>query len=290
VTGDLRLWSGTVFGAGFADRIAAAVAGGFSSISLFPIDHAAALAEGRTAADLRAMAADAGITIATLDPYARWVPDWRPPAGVDVSFLEQGEQDFLDAATALGVESVSVIEGLGVRYPVDLLTERFAAFCDAAAQRGLLVHLEFMPFSGVPDLATGWTIVRDAGRANGGLVLDLWHYLRGARDDDLLRSVPGDRIFVVQVSDADAAVVGSLLEDSMQRRRLPGTASFDTAGVLELVHRIGATRSIGAEVFSDDLRALGPVEAARRAGEALRRVLARVPAAGGTTPPGAGRP
>jgi hypothetical protein len=39
----------------------------------------------------------------------------------------------------------------------------------------------------------------------------------------------------------------------------------------------GALAPIGVEVFSDELHALGPREAARRAGDSARRVLAAAP-------------
>lgn len=283
----LRLWSGTVPGAGFVERLDVAARAGFTSVSMFPGDEVAARAEGLTHADMRALAAERGVTPAVLDPFCQWVPQWSPPPGMsgdDLAFVDFDETAFLAAAQGLGVESVTVIEVFGQSFPLDALTESFAGFCDRAAERGLRVHLEFMPFSGVPDLATGWEIVAGADRPNGGLVLDLWHYFRGRRDDALLAAVPGEKIYVVQVCDADAEVRGTLLEDCMHHRRLPGEGSFDITAVLSTLAGTGGLGSVGAEVFSDDLAALGPEVAARRAGEHLRSAL---DAAGLAAPPGA---
>ena len=44
------------------------------------------------------------------------------------------------------------------------MTEAFAELCDRAGD-DLIVALEFMPYSGVPDLATAWQVV--AMRAGG---------------------------------------------------------------------------------------------------------------------------
>jgi len=192
----------------------------------------------------------------------------------DLAFMDFDREAFFSAAVGLGVESVSVIEALGQAFDIGELTESFAGVCDHAAEHGMRVHLEFMPFSGVPDLATAWQIVSTADRPNGGLVFDFWHYFRGARDDALLARIPGDRIFVVQVCDAPAEVVGTLLDDSMHRRLLPGTGSFDTGAVLSLLERTGGLASVGAEVFSDELGSRGHLAAGRLAGEALRRCLA----------------
>lgn len=275
----LRLWSGTVFGATFQERLDAALAGGFGSVSMFPIDYRQARDSGLSDADMRALMEERGVEVAVLDPYCQWVPRWEPPAGMseaDLAFMNFPERAFLEAAVALGVESVSVIEVFGQTFPVEQLTERFASFCDRAAQEGLRVHLEFMPFSGVPDLATAWRIVRDAGRANGGLVFDVWHYYRGNPDDALLAALPGEKIYVVQVSDAPSKAENDLLAESSHRRLLPGEGAVDLGRILRTLHEIGGLSSVGAEVFSDDLMADGPLSAGRRAGERLRTVLGDV--------------
>ena len=45
-----------------------------------------------------------------------------------------------------------------------MITEAFAALCDRAGD-DLTVALEFMPYSGVPDLATAWQV---AARTRAG--------------------------------------------------------------------------------------------------------------------------
>ena len=92
--------------------------------------------------------------------------------------------------------------------------------CDCAADIGVLVHLEFIPMTAIPDVATAWRIVRDAGRPNGGILFDTWHFSRGSADFDDLQTVPAERILAVQVDDAATEVSGSLWDDT-QRRLLP---------------------------------------------------------------------
>ena len=58
------------------------------------------------------------------------------------------------------------------------LIDAFGALCDEAGARGLLVHLEFMPFSAVKSLADAVEVVQGASRANGGIMLDVWHLKR----------------------------------------------------------------------------------------------------------------
>jgi sugar phosphate isomerase/epimerase len=67
-----------------------------------------------------------------------------------------------------------------VAFSSDDLAASFAAFCDRAADRSLPVELEFVPFWGIPDLATAWRIVSTADQPNGTLMIDSWHLLKGS--------------------------------------------------------------------------------------------------------------
>jgi 4-hydroxyphenylpyruvate dioxygenase len=183
------------------------------------------------------------------------------------------EARFFAIAEALGAETMTVVEPFGVRYALGELVESFAAICDRAALSGLKVHLEFIPFTGIRDIATAWEVVRLARRPNGGLAFDTWHYVRGARDDDLLAQIPGERIFVVQLNDGAHEPVGSLARDSLHHRRLPGEGEWDLGDVLRGLLAKDGLRSIGVETLSDELAALDPVEVGRRAGAALRATL-----------------
>jgi uncharacterized membrane protein len=47
-------------------------------------------------------------------------------------------------------------------------------------------------------------IARRAGRQNGGLLVDAWHYFRGTDNEAALRALPAERIIAVQFDDVDA--------------------------------------------------------------------------------------
>src|SRR4051794_30945156 len=104
--------------------------------------------------------------------------------------------------------------------------ERLAAVADDAAERGLIVALEFIPWSGVPDAESAWELVRAANRGNVGVLVDAWHLFRGSGSLDQLREIPGERVAAVHLADADTEVVGTLLEDTISRRRIPGEGAF----------------------------------------------------------------
>ncbi len=187
-----------------------------------------------------------------------------------------------ETADALGGEYVIAVGE--VDDDIDATARRFAAVCDRAAAHGLKVAIEFVPFTTIPDAATASDIVRRADRENGGVLVDAWHHYRGAADDDQLRSIPADRILGVQIDDADAEVRGSLLDDTLHHRRLPGQGSFDLDRFVRLLDDHGVSLPWSVEVLSDELHALEPQDAAAQAAAATLEVLrsARaVPAGGG---------
>jgi sugar phosphate isomerase/epimerase len=150
----------------------------------------------------------------------------------------------------------------------------FAALCDRAAEHGLLVHVEFWPGSAL-DLATAAAVVEAAGRPNGGLLVDTWHLARTPDGDDLLGSVPGERLLAVQLSDSPrvAGPEPEYLRAAMHDRLLPGEGALDLVGVIRRLDALGCGAPLGIEVWSDGLASLPPAVAARRAGDALRAVV-----------------
>lgn len=279
--GDLVLCSGTLpRRTPFRLRLEAAAAAGYDAVSLWGRDYRAAREEGYGDADLPAMIADHGLVVGELDPAWWWTPGasgLSVPEELDpVDVFRYDESELFRIAELVGARSLNAADVLGGRWSVEDGAAAFAALCDRAEEHGLVVHLEWLAWSRIPDLSTALEIVRLADRRNGGLNVDMWHCARtGTTPEDLL-AVPGDRVLAVQVDDGPSEAEDDLVEATLHHRRLPGEGAFDLVGYLGALRSIGAIAPIGVEVFSDDLHALGPLEAARRAAEATRQVLERV--------------
>lgn len=273
----LVLWAANRMPAALDERLQVAAAGGFTAMSLFPLDVRRARAAGTTAADLARRSADAGCPVTVLDPYTRWVPRWEPPGPLDDdtrAFLDVDEAEFLGMARELGVGTMTVIEPFGTAYGLDDLAEAFARTCDRAADAGLRVQLEALPWSGVPDVGTAWEVVRRAGRDNGGIVADSWLFFRGPADLDVLAAIPGERVFSVQLSDGPAQPADDLGAESTYGRRLPGDGDFDLAGFVGVLAGTGGLRgAVGPEVFSRELWARPPDDVGVALGDVTRALL-----------------
>jgi sugar phosphate isomerase/epimerase len=274
---DLVLCSGTLpFHTPLETRLEAAVAGGFTGLSLWVRDIERARADGWSDADVRAIFADRGIEIAELDPVWSWLPgtDVEIPSSQDpMGVLQPKVDDFLGIADAIGGRSLNACDIMGGDWTLDDAAAAFAALCDRAAEHGLLVHLEFLPWSRIGDVATAHEVVRRADRPNGGVMIDSWHFFRGVPDFDALRAVPGQLVTGVQLSDAPRHPGPEPMRESMDARLLPGDGECELARVIRVLDEIGAVAPRGVEVFSAPLRELDPVEVGRRAGEAMRALM-----------------
>ena len=277
------LWCATVRNKPLPERVKAAQAGGFTQMSIFPADYKSFRDSGLSDRAMQDILKDSGVRIVIIDPYTKWVPSWKPPEGTNpenVAFYDFDEAAVFHMAEVFQVESLSVVEPFGQKIAPEVGAEHFADICDRAQARGnWKVHMEFMPspISGIGTLATAWEMVRLANRDNGGMVFDIWHYLRGERDDDLLRTIPGEKIFRVQVSDARREVQESLPNDLLHYRMIPGQGDFDLVTVMTILEQIGGLSSMGVEIFSDQLDKMTAEEAGAAAGEGLRQVMQQLP-------------
>jgi sugar phosphate isomerase/epimerase len=277
----LVLCSGTIpRHTSFRERLQVAAQGGYDAISLWGRDVARARADGHSDAEMRAMLDDHGLVVAEVDPAWWWTPGaaeiGRTLVDVDpMDVFRYGEDDLMSMAQALGARSLNAAEVLGGTWTVEEAAAAFASMCDRAAEHGLLVHLEWLAWSRVPDLATAWEVVRTADRPNGGLNVDTWHCARTGTTPDALRALPPDRVLAIQLDDAPLQAEDNLIEATLHDRLLPGQGELDLAGYLGALRDIGVRAPVGVEVFSDELHARGARAAADAAATATRTVLAQ---------------
>jgi sugar phosphate isomerase/epimerase len=247
---------------GFADRVRAAASAGFDGIGLRAENYWAA---GMDDAAMLAVAAQHGVRILEVEYLTGWgTADDRDEA------QQQKERTVFSMARAFGVRHLNA--GLLEKLPVGVAAEAFAALCERAGP-DLTVALEFMPYSGVPDLATAWEIVR--GVRNAALIVDAWHWARAGQRPVDLDGVPAERIVSVQLCDVRAEPMEPPRAESLGHRLPPGQGHGDTVGMLRALRAHGVAPAVMAvEVISDELVARGVDVAARVAADAARAVLA----------------
>jgi sugar phosphate isomerase/epimerase len=131
-----------------------------------------------------------------------------------------------------------------------------------------------MPFSGLATVPMGAELVAATGHPAVGLLVDAWHVFRaGTSLTELRATLPGEMIFGVELDDAAPVVIGTLFEDTVQRRELCGEGGFDLTGLVTLLRDKGFDGPWGVEILSESFRALPVAEALRLAADTALKVL-----------------
>ena len=199
-----------------------------------------------------------------------WLNSDRDAAAAEVANLSE-------YANAVGSREVVAVTMESTLPPMDEVAACFKTLCQTAGDAGLQVSMEFLPWTGIPDLATAWEILQRADCDNSGIMVDTWHWFRqpGGPNPDLLRQIPAEKLRVVQLCDAAAELPDGvdIATETMTSRLLPGDGAVDFDEVLGIVSDVGAEPIWFPEVFSSTLAAAGPQTMAPQVLAATRSVL-----------------
>jgi len=272
----LTLMGGCLGRRTFREQVEAARVAGFQAISLWPNTWRHALRkEGLSLRDMRTLLDNNGIALTDIEGCRDWTPRTES-VGSNPTKYGFTRQDYFEACAELGAQNVGAVYLEKVLFDIRRAADDFISLCDDAASFGLGVALEFVAFSDISDAATAMEILRLADCPNSGLVVDLWHHVRGAGlgDNELLRALPADRIFTVQFCDGPAHSSLPLEEETTFHRLMPGEGEMGVANFLGLMREIGVTAPYGPEVWRPSFDEQGVVDVTRALIAATRRVEA----------------
>jgi 4-hydroxyphenylpyruvate dioxygenase len=235
------------------EKLAAIAAAGFDGVEIFENDF---LAFDGSPRNVGALARDAGLAITLFQPFRDFegLPEPQRSRAFDRAERKFDVMQELGTDLMLVCSSVSPISLGGIdRAAADLheLGER-------AAKRGLRVGYEALAWGRyVSDHRDAWEIVRRAGHPSIGLILDSFHTLARKVDVDSIRSIPKDRIFIVQVADAPLIDM-DLLYWSRHFRNMPGEGDLPVRQFMQAIAATGYDGYLSLEIFNDQFRGGSP--------------------------------
>jgi sugar phosphate isomerase/epimerase len=131
-----------------------------------------------------------------------------------------------------------------------------------------------MPFSIISTVPMGAELIAAASHPAVGLLVDAWHVFRAETTLDELSDAPSPgHVFGVELDDADPEVIGTLFEDTVERRQLCGAGVFDLPGLVTVLRELGFDGPWGVEILSESFRKLPVGEALKLAAESALAVL-----------------
>jgi sugar phosphate isomerase/epimerase len=251
----------TINEAGPLELISAAAAGGFDAVTLRVIGPPGI--ETNVVAvtqipEIRKRAGDLGIGIFSTTGI------WLTP-----DFAVRHVEHALANAAALGA-AYSLAAGYdddGTR-----LTANFATLCRTAAQLGLSIAIEFMPYLPVRNIGDALRLLQAAAQPNAGIIVDALHLARSGGTPGDVAAIEPPLISYVQLCDAPRERPPTIerREESLHHRLYPGDGELPLHDLMDaLPHDIAV--DVEAPVASDTRLPFD--QRARRAGDAARRFL-----------------
>ncbi|WP_108460192.1 bifunctional sugar phosphate isomerase/epimerase/4-hydroxyphenylpyruvate dioxygenase family protein [Devosia naphthalenivorans] len=241
ISGDLR------------EKLEAIAAAGFDGVEIFENDF---LAYDRSPRDVARMVADLGLTITLFQPFRDF--EGLPEPQRSQAF-ERAERKF-DLMAELGTDLMLVCSNVSplALGGIDRAADDLRALGERAARHGLRVGYEALAWGRhVNDHRDAWEIVRRADHANIGIILDSFHTLSRGLDPNSIRSIPGDKIFIVQLADAPLIDM-DLLYWSRHFRSMPGEGDLAVTDFMRAVAATGYDGPISLEIFNDQFRSGSP--------------------------------
>lgn len=248
------------------DRLDAAAAAGFSGVEILENDL---IASASPVAGIRSRARELGLAVELYQPFrdAEGAPRERFKSVV------RRMRAKLDLMAGLGAPMILICSSVAPDTidDDDLAAEQLCLLADMAAGRGIRVAYEALAWGRhVCTWQHSWDIIQRAGHPALGLCLDSFHVLSRTGCYDDIASLPGDRIFFLQLADAARQAMDAL-PWSRHHRLFPLQGGFDLSGFTRAVLASGYAGPLSLEVFNDVFRQADP---RRTAVDAMRSLIA----------------
>jgi 4-hydroxyphenylpyruvate dioxygenase len=232
------------------EKVEAIAAAGFKGIEIFENDL---LSFNGAPAQVRSMIEGLGLRTITFQPFRDFegMPEQRR-----ARVFQRAERKF-DVMQELGCDLLMVCSNVSPEClgGIDRAAADLHEIGERAARRGVRVGFEALAWGRhINDYRDAWEAVRRANHPAVGVVLDTFHILARKTDLSAIRSIPRDRIFLVQIADAPMLDM-DFLSWSRHYRNFPGQGALPLNDFMEALLATGYDGLLSLEIFNDQFRA-----------------------------------
>jgi 4-hydroxyphenylpyruvate dioxygenase len=261
------------------EKLAAIAKAGFDGVEIFENDF---LVFDESPRELGRMVRDFGLEITLFQPFRDFE---GMPEPLRSRTFDRAERKF-DLMQEMGTDLVLVCSNVSTAAlgGLDRAAADFRELGDRAARRGLRVGYEALAWGRhINDHRDAWEIVRRADHPNIGLILDSFHTLARRVDVNSIRSIPKEKIFIIQLADAPKIDM-DLLYWSRHFRNMPGEGELPVQDFMAAVAETGYDGYLSLEIFNDQFRGGSPTAIAADGYRSLLYLGDRVRRANPTIP------
>ncbi|MBP1871854.1 4-hydroxyphenylpyruvate dioxygenase [Ensifer adhaerens] len=230
-------------------KLEAIAKAGFDGVEIFENDF---LVFDESPRQVGQMVRDHGLEISLFQPFRDFE---GMPEPLRTRTFDRAERKF-DLMQELGTDLVLVCSNVSPAAlgGLDRAAADFRELGERAANRGLRVGYEALAWGRhINDHRDAWEVVRRADHANVGLILDSFHTLARKIDVNSIRSIPKEKIFIIQLADAPLIDM-DLLYWSRHFRNMPGEGDLPVLEFMRAVAATGYDDYLSLEIFNDQFR------------------------------------
>ncbi|MDP3409300.1 bifunctional sugar phosphate isomerase/epimerase/4-hydroxyphenylpyruvate dioxygenase family protein [Bosea sp. (in: a-proteobacteria)] len=249
-----------------AEKLQAIAAAGFDAVEVFENDF---LTFDGGPREVGRMVADLGMRICAFQPFRDFE---GMPEPLRARGFARAERKFA-IMNELGTDLMLICSNVSPQAlgGIDRAAADFHELGELAARFGVRVGYEALAWGRhVNDYRDAWEIVRRADHERIGVILDSFHTLARPSPLGPIASIPGDRIFLVQLADAPKLDM-DVLSWSRHFRCFPGQGDLAVADFVRAVAQTGYAGPLSHEIFNDQFRA---GSARRLATDGMRSLIA----------------
>ena len=247
-----------------SDKLHAASAAGFDGVELFEPDLVAA---PESPEEIAALATRLGLSLDLYQPFR----DAEGVSGDEFAHVLRRARAKFELMQRLGIDTMLVCSNVATATVDDdeVSAGQLRRMGELAAEHGVRIAYEALAWGTfVDDYRRSWRIVELADHAAVGLCLDSFHILSRGHDPAAIETIPGDKIFYLQLADAPDLSL-DVLSWSRHHRLFPGEGVFDLGAFVGHVLRAGYVGPLSLEVFNDVFRQTDVERTARQARRSL---------------------
>src|SRR5579862_1772851 len=238
---------------GLAEKLEAIAAAGFTGVEILESDL---LSFNGTPKDVARIMASLGLKIVTFQPFRDF--EGMPEPQRSRTFA-RAERKF-DLMGELGCNLLMICSNVAPDSlaGVDRAAADFHELGERAKKRGIRVGFEALAWGRhISDYRDSWEVVRRADHPAIGLTLDSFHIFSRKTDLKAIRSIPRDKIVLVQLADAPWLDM-DVINWSRHFRCFPGQGEFPINDFMDAVFATGYEGLLSLEIFNDQFRAGSP--------------------------------
>lgn len=230
-------------------KLEAIAKAGFDGVEIFENDF---LVFDESPREVGRIVRDHGLAISLFQPFRDFE---GMPEPLRARTFDRAERKF-DLMQEMGTDLVLVCSNVSPAAlgGLDRAAADFRELGERAARRGLRVGYEALAWGRhINDHRVAWEVVRRADHENVGLILDSFHTLARKIDVNSIRSIPKEKIFIIQLADAPLIDM-DLLYWSRHFRNMPGEGDLPVLDFMRAVAATGYDDYLSLEIFNDQFR------------------------------------